>query len=507
MKKIKNIHIAIIIAGILFNCISIFHPNLWFDEAYSVGIANKSFVDIWTIGGNDVHPVLYYWILHIIYLIAKTFGAGINGTIIAYRVFSAVCISLLGILGFTHIRKDFGEKVGAFFSFFAYFLPVMCIYAAEVRMYSLAILLVTTLAIYAYRLFKNEDSIKNWLIFGITSLACIYVHYYGLMAAGIINCVLLFYFIKQKKTKAIVKILVSGVIQLAAYIPWIMYFMKQLKNVSGGFWIGFEFPKTLFQLLGTQFAGNLKEIIGFIFAIAMYAFIIFKVIRSKSSKNANSSEKGEVEGNKQDKFALISIGIYFSVILAAILITAVMKTSILYYRYLFVITGLFIFFISYFVAKEKNKFVVGSICVLTVALGIWSNVLQIKEAYNKENMTPIAYLQENVQKDDIILFDQSNFGTGSVVSLYFTDNKQFYYNPSNWGVEAAYEAFGKQLKIYTNTDFLKECNGRIWIIDSDNSDYYNQFFNNDDYRKISDKLIKVGYENYVYNMILVEKVD
>ena len=191
MKKIKNIHIAIIIAGILFNCISIFHPNLWFDEAYSVGIANKSFVDIWTIGGNDVHPVLYYWILHIIYLIAKTFGAGINGTIIAYRVFSAVCISLLGILGFTHIRKDFGEKVGAFFSFFAYFLPVMCIYAAEVRMYSLAILLVTTLAIYAYRLFKNEDSIKNWLIFGITSLACIYVHYYGLMAAGIINVILL----------------------------------------------------------------------------------------------------------------------------------------------------------------------------------------------------------------------------------------------------------------------------------------------------------------------------
>ena len=132
--------------------------------------------------------------------------------------------------------------------------------------------------------------------------------------------------------------------------------------------------------------------------------------------------------------------------------------------------------------------------------------MQIKEAYNKENMTPIAYLQENVQKDDVILFDESNFGTGSVVSLYFTDNKQFYYNPSNWGVEAAYEAFGKQLKIYTNTDFIDECNGRIWIIDSDNSDYYNKFFNNENYNKISQKLIKIGYENYVYNMILVEKI-
>ena len=283
MKKLKNIHIAIIILGIIFNSISIFHPNLWFDEAYSVGIANKSFIDIWKIGGNDVHPILYYWILHIIYLITNGLGATMNGTIIAYRIFSAMCISILGILGFTHIRKDFGEKVGALFSFFSFFMPVICIYAAEVRMYSLAIVLVTVLAIYAYRLFKGDTNIKNWIIFGLTSLACIYVHYYGLMAAGIINCVLLFYFIKNKKTKSMIKILVSGVIQLIAYIPWIMNFLKQLKNVSKGFWIGFEFPKTLFQLLGTQFSGNLEEIIGFIVIVVLYIYLFYRVHATKKS--------------------------------------------------------------------------------------------------------------------------------------------------------------------------------------------------------------------------------
>ena len=104
MKKIKNIHIAIIILGILFNCISIFHPNLWFDEAYSVGLANKSFVDIWKIGGNDVHPVLYYWIL-------KLFALILGNKIIIYRLLSVIAIAILGIIGFTHIRKDFGEKV------------------------------------------------------------------------------------------------------------------------------------------------------------------------------------------------------------------------------------------------------------------------------------------------------------------------------------------------------------------------------------------------------------
>lgn len=485
--KIKNLHIAIIIVGIIFNSISIFHSNLWFDEAYSVGIVSKSFSDIWKIGGNDVHPILYYWILHIIYICT-------NGSIIAYRVFSAICISLLGVLGFTHIKKDFGEKVGILFSFFSYFLPIICIYTAEVRMYSLAILLVTVLAIYAYRLFKDDSNNKNWVIFGVTSLACIYVHYYGLMAAGIINCILLFYLIKQKRKYAIIKILVLGVAQLVAYIPWIMYFMQQLKNVSKGFWIGFEFPKTIMQLSSSQFSGNLTEIIGFTFSLIIYTYLVIKVIKAKKS-------------GEEYKVGLTSILIYLSVIVAALLVTIVMKTSILLHRYLFVITGLYIFFISYFLSKEKNKYIIGGICVVTLILGICSNYKQIIEAYDKSNMTQIDYLKENVQPDDIIVFGEPSFGAGTVVSLYFTNNNQIYYNPQNWGVQEAYKAFGEQLHIYNNTDFLKECTGRVWIIDSDNFDCYNQLFNNEDYNEIDKKVINTKYENYKYNMILVEHVQ
>ena len=69
MKKTKYLHIALIILGIIFITIPVFHNNLWFDESYSVGMANKSFIDIWQIGSNDVHPILYYWILHLIYII------------------------------------------------------------------------------------------------------------------------------------------------------------------------------------------------------------------------------------------------------------------------------------------------------------------------------------------------------------------------------------------------------------------------------------------------------
>ena len=42
-KRLKYAHIAIILLGIIFISIPIFHQNLWFDESYSVGMANNSF--------------------------------------------------------------------------------------------------------------------------------------------------------------------------------------------------------------------------------------------------------------------------------------------------------------------------------------------------------------------------------------------------------------------------------------------------------------------------------
>ena len=160
---------------------------------------------------------------------------------------------------------------------------------------------------------------------------------------------------------------------------------------------------------------------------------------------------------------------------------------------------------SFYLVKNTNKYILTSICGITIILAIASNFMLIKEVYDKSNQEPITYLKQNIQPNDVIVFEESNFGTGSVVSLNFTDNKQFYYNPSDWGIVEAYKAFGEQLEVYTNTDFLDECTDRVWIIDSPNSDYYNKVFNNDDFEVLSRKIIETKYEGYIYNMILVQR--
>ena len=389
---IKKLHIAVIVLGCIFILLSAFHSNIWFDESYSVAIAKHDFMDIWKITGNDVHPALYYWLLHLVYLI---FG----NNVMIFRLFSVLAIIILGILGITHIKKDFGEKTGLLFSFFAYFLPVMCTYSQEIRMYSWSCLIITLMSIYAYRLYisvkNNEYSKKNLIIFGILSIASCYIHYYALVTAGLVNLLLLIYFIKNAKTnkKPLIHFLILAGIQVVLYIPWLIYFVGQLQHVGGGFWIVVGPINTTVEVLSfqfrrqldTNFAFNSHTIYSLVAAILMYVYIGYRVFKSKKEQ-------------KSIKPAILSGGVYLGVILIMVLIS--IFTPILFSRYLMVMTGLYIFTLAYMISTEDKKLVTILICAITLILGTISNVTNILINYDESNMKQIEYMKENIKKED-----------------------------------------------------------------------------------------------------------
>ena len=58
--KPKYIHIVVIILGIIFMSLSIFHTNMWFDESYTIGIVRHSFSEIWNITAMMyIHHLLF----------------------------------------------------------------------------------------------------------------------------------------------------------------------------------------------------------------------------------------------------------------------------------------------------------------------------------------------------------------------------------------------------------------------------------------------------------------
>lgn len=258
-------HIALLVVGTLFFLNTAFHGNIWFDESYSVGIANKSFGDIWSIGANDVHPVLFYLCLHILNCV---FG----DSILAYRLFAVAGSVALAILGFTHIRRDWGAKAGVLFSFLVFTVPYIALMAVEIRMYTWASFTVTLCFIYGMRIARSvytrskvagraDESNAEviyvssvpfhfWIVFILSSLASAYLHYFAAISAFLINVVLLGYLITHRHyaKRELVILIVGAVLQLVAYAPWLIAVASQLSVVSDTYWAQFHFPLTLFEL-------------------------------------------------------------------------------------------------------------------------------------------------------------------------------------------------------------------------------------------------------------------
>lgn len=489
-EKIKNInlkyvHIGIIIFGVVFIFLSVFHSNMWFDESYSVGIAKHSFAEIWQISSNDVHPIFYYYCLHILYLI---FGSNV----MVYRLFSAVCIALLGIIGYTHIRKEFGEKTGLLFSFLTLFLPVSAQFAGEIRMYALGMLLGTILAIYAYRIYQGKINKTTYIFFGLSSILVAYTHYYGLMLAGIINLLLLIYLIKNRKERKqdLIIFLVIAVMQVVLYLPWLISFLSNLKGT--GFWITLTFPGTIYDILTIQYAGNLS-FQPIILSTVFYAYIVYLFYQTKKDER------------KPANWCFMT---YIAVIIIALIISLCLHSVILLNRYLLIVTGLLIFGLSFFMAKDTKRWRVTTVCVAILIISIASNVITIRENYDKNNRDFMAYLNQNMKDEDIIIY--SNAINGEVITTEVSqdhDNISYFYNKEKWGVKEAYKAFGPYMEIKdTLSEILDDFSGRIWIVESGNThELLDEISNNYEITKLEDNQFKNKYKNYEYTIELVEK--
>ncbi len=497
MKKdwTKYIHILIIIMGAMFIAFSCFHTNLWFDESYSVAIVNHTFSEIWTIGSHDVHPVLYYEMLKIV-------GILTNNSILAYRLFSCLPLIILSILGITHIRKDFGKKTGIIFSFLVLFMPVTLMYSGEIRMYTWSMLFVSITSIYAYRIYKSGISNKNWIIFSIFSLLSAYTHYYALIAVAIINIALFMYFlinnikqrnyeVKYKKySKNLRNSIISAIIQIILYIPWISIFLAQYGQVSKGFWIG---TPDFLEIFNFQFTGILEkntylpQMLSYIFSAIMTIYMIILFIKNF----------------KEIKVAKLALVIYALVIVVVGVIS--IATPILYARYFLNITGIFLFVFAFLMSKDDNKVTLGIICTLIVITSSIVNINLIKNNYDKTNNLPIEFVQSEIKKEDIILTDNKNgFGSGLVMSSYFQNNELYFWDRENWNTEEAYKAFGNT--IY-NLGELENYRGRIWII-SENTDNLlvdvKDYFNNN-INIIKSQKYEIKYHGYKFAISLIER--
>ncbi len=486
MNKTKILHIAIILIGAILMLAGAFHTNIWFDEAYTVGLMNHNIIDIIKIGIHDVHPLFYY-------LMLKIFTIFTGNSIIAMRIFSVLGMILLSIIGYTHIRKDFNEKVGIIFSLLISFLPVTLLYSNEIRMYSWAAVFVLLTGVYACRITKQGKT-KDWVLFSIFSLFSAYTHYFSMMSIGLINLILFIYVIRNReKNKNIIKWVASAATQIILFIPGIIVFLFQAIRVAVGFWIEIKYPDILIDILKFNFLGIITNkwvnLFVLIFASIFFIYLIVKTILEY----------------KKDKSKVIAPIMYFAVYLGVIIIALIISniSEIFTTRYTIPMIGLLAVFIAY-ILSVSNKKILYLISGIIILLSINNAIIFFNDNYNEANSTLCTLINEEIKEDDIFVYSDINLG--AVIADYFPNNKQYFYNYEHWTVEEAYKAFAPQMETIETLDKIDDYSGRIWVIDNTSNKMYDIIskYENINVIKKQENLI-TPYKDTTWVISLIEK--
>lgn len=202
-------------------------PALWYDESFTLAVVTQSWAGLWRTATADFHPPLYYGML-------KAFCSLWGYRLPVMRVFSLLPALCLGVFGWTHIRRAFGERAGALFSLLVLFFPAAPFFVNEIRMYAWALLFTTLAAFYAWQ-WRTHELPRYAVLFVLFAILGAYTHYYALLTVIAINLLFLYHGVRrQKGWKAV---LLPAAVQVLGYLPGFFLLARKVKNVAGGYWI------------------------------------------------------------------------------------------------------------------------------------------------------------------------------------------------------------------------------------------------------------------------------
>lgn len=205
-----------------------FNNNVWTDEAFTIDLLKLDFPGILHGTASDVHPPLYY-------LIAKCFVLVFGSSLLSLKMVSIIPMILCMTWGAAIIWKRFDFHTALLFNVLLFSIPCTMEYAVQIRMYSWAIFFITFMGLWAYEAYLEQ----KWQYFAgviLTSAASAYTHYFAFVSAILIYG-FLFLALAFTKKKALLKWLVSVIVSLLLFVPWMPYMKIQVRGVSKNYWI------------------------------------------------------------------------------------------------------------------------------------------------------------------------------------------------------------------------------------------------------------------------------
>ncbi len=222
--------LAVTLLAFLLRVLHLEWQPLWWDEGYSVFFATQPLAEMLSLTAQDIHPPLYYALLHFWTLLLDSARPAVDRLFSVYA--GALAVPLLAVLAYALTRR---ALVAVFTSVLLAINPLDVYYSQEVRMYSLALVLglLSTYAMHRWLQAAENRRPQSLRLAAYVVSAALLVHtlYYAafLIAAQFIW---LLWRARERAPDRRIILIAAGLLALLC-LPWIAYALPQLIHYIG----------------------------------------------------------------------------------------------------------------------------------------------------------------------------------------------------------------------------------------------------------------------------------
>lgn len=389
----KYVSIILFISSfiILFSSliVSYFESYLRYDEIFTLTLIKDTLPNIIKLTAMDVHPPLHYFIVKAFVYFGQEILHLPFDSIYLGEISSAIPFLLLMVFSYFYLRRDIGWLSAGLFSFSLISMPQMIFYSGDIRMYPWGMLF-TTLSFYmAYKITitdtSNKNSYKYYLLLIFFTVCGAYTQYYCSVAILGVYFVLFTYLTLNNDIKKIKRLILSGIISVVSFLPWIPTLIQQTHYVSNSFWIGEFNAETLFNsiiyfLSATKIGETTWTLLGspegldlpFLSSLLIVLILVSIHYLFKGKYSV------EIVRNRLLKVNFLTYGalIILFEVFTGMLASNIIGKPILHVRYLVIGIALFWLSVSMIIGKTyhlKNKSIFLSLFILFVVGGLISS--------------------------------------------------------------------------------------------------------------------------------------
>ncbi len=369
---------GILFLGLFLRLYHLGSESFWLDEGYSISGAKQSLVDIFRTAPEDLHPPLYFFLLHGWF---KLFGDA---------EFSARLLStLFGLLSVFAIFKLgsllFDEETGLIASLIMSVSVFHVYYSQELRSYTLMAFLAIASFYFFCAYLKQEGRSHRYLVWNIVlSFLLLYTHSFAVLVVLTQNlCFLLNLLFGGRTARTKVRPWVlSQFFLFISYLPWIISAIKTTAITRHNIWI----PKpSLLTFAGAfyKYAGSVPVLI--LFGLAVLFLVLYYRSYSRS---------------KFFYFLLvwlfITVGVPFAV--------SLIFTPVYVYRYLIAGSVPAYLLVAFSIRSLRLRWLRWAMVIALVIfslMGVYASYATIDKEQWRE---AASYVDAHAQKGDLVVF-------------------------------------------------------------------------------------------------------